>query len=44
MVLVDGIPLLQYNFLPSRASLSGNELFQIADGVIGITFDAYFLS
>lgn len=41
MVFVDDVPLLQANFLRARASLRGDELLEVANGVVRLAFYAH---
>ena len=43
MVLVDGVPLLEDDLLPASSRLSGDELLQVADGIVGVALHADFL-
>jgi len=44
VVLVDGVPFLKLNLLPIRTSLCGDELLEIANGVVWAAFDTHFAS
>lgn len=44
VVLEDGVPFFQDNFITAGSSLGGYQLFQIADGVVRITLHSYLFA
>lgn len=44
MVLVDGVPLLQDDLFRRSSDLGGDELLEVADGIVGLALDAHLLA
>ena len=44
VVLEDGVPLLEDNLVPAGSGLGGDELLEVADGVVFVALDSHLLA